>query len=71
LTDKESPESGAQNPQSSTAGRRSSFEESFSPDGVDLTLIRWMLSLSPRERLLAAQAAARAILRLRNARSDS
>ena len=22
-----------------------------SPDGVDLTLIRWMLSLTPRERL--------------------
>jgi hypothetical protein len=23
----------------------------YSPDGVDLTLIRWMLSLSPAERL--------------------
>jgi hypothetical protein len=39
------------------------------PDGVDVTLIRWMLAKSPRDRLLAAQAAARAILRLRNARS--
>ena len=41
------------------------------PDGADVTLIRWMLAKSPRERLLATQAAARAILRLRNARSGS
>jgi hypothetical protein len=41
------------------------------PDGVDATLIRWMLAKSPRERLLAVQAAARAIVRLRNARSGS
>lgn len=27
----------------------------FSEDGVDLTLIRWMLSLTPTERLQAAQ----------------
>ena len=40
-------------------------------DGVDVTLIRWMLAKSPRERLLATQAAARAILRLRSARSSS
>jgi hypothetical protein len=38
---------------------------------VDVTLIRWMLAMSPRKRLLATQAAARAILRLRNARSGS
>jgi hypothetical protein len=38
---------------------------------VDVTLIRWMLAKSPRERLLATQSAARAILRLRNARSGS
>lgn len=30
-------------------------EEAFSDDGVDLTLIRWMLDLTPRERLQAAQ----------------
>jgi hypothetical protein len=38
---------------------------------VDVTLIRWMLAMSPRERLLATQSAARAILRLRNAQSGS
>jgi len=26
-------------------------EPDYSPDGVDLTLIRWMLSLTPAERL--------------------
>ena len=33
-----------------------SLEGAFAPDGVDLTLIRWMLERSPTERLLAAQA---------------
>ena len=28
---------------------------SFAEDGTDLTLIRWMLSLSPRERLQVLQ----------------
>jgi hypothetical protein len=27
------------------------LEPAYSPDGVDLTLIRWMLSLTPAERL--------------------
>lgn len=31
------------------------LSEAFSDDGVDLTLIRWMLDLSPLERLQAAQ----------------
>lgn len=31
------------------------MEGAFSDDGVDLTLIRWMLSLSPLKRLEAAQ----------------
>lgn len=39
---------------------------SHSDDGVDLTLIRWMLSLTPAERLAVLQANARAIVRLRN-----
>jgi len=30
-------------------------EPSHSPDGVDLTLIRWMLSLTPAERLEVLQ----------------
>jgi hypothetical protein len=30
-------------------------EEPFSEDGVDLTLIRWMLTLTPEERLRVLQ----------------
>ena len=37
----------------------------YSEDGVDLTLIRWMLSLTPAERLRALQQFARSILRMR------
>jgi hypothetical protein len=44
----------------------------YSSDGVDLTLIRWMLSLSPRERLEVLQASAGSLERLREvARTDS
>ena len=42
-----------------------SSPSTHSEDGVDLTLIRWMLSLSPAERLQVLQANLRAILRLR------
>ncbi len=38
-----------------------------SPDGVDLTLIRWMLSLTPAERLQALQSTLRSIEELRHA----
>jgi hypothetical protein len=27
------------------------IEQPYSPDGVDLTLVRWMLSLTPAQRL--------------------
>lgn len=30
-------------------------QAAFAPDGVDLTLIRWMLSMTPDERLDALQ----------------
>jgi hypothetical protein len=43
----------------------------FSDDGVDLTLIRWMLSLTPLERLQALQNNVNSILRLRNATPES
>lgn len=36
-----------------------------SEDGVDLTVIRWMLSLTPTERLEALQQNVRSIMRLR------
>ena len=37
----------------------------YSDDGVDLTLIRWMLSLSPAERLQFAQRQSNAIIAIR------
>ncbi|HEV2175923.1 MAG TPA: hypothetical protein VGW33_01760 [Terriglobia bacterium] len=36
-----------------------------SPDGVDLSLIRWMLSLTPAERLQVLQQNVDSLLRLR------
>jgi hypothetical protein len=42
-----------------------------SEDGVDLTLIRWMLSLTPAERLRAVQTNARSLMRLRARRSPT
>ena len=39
-----------------------------SEDGVDLTLIRWMLSLSPAERLQALQGYVDSVLELREMR---
>jgi hypothetical protein len=38
-----------------------------SRDGVDLTLIRWMLSLTPGQRLQVLQQNVRAILQIRHA----
>jgi hypothetical protein len=38
-----------------------------SPDGVDLTLIRWMLSLTPAERLQVLEDHAESVLSLRHA----
>ncbi len=52
------------------AHRDAPQEESLparSPDGVDLTLISWMLSLSPGERLAVLQNTVRALGRLRDA----
>jgi len=43
-------------------------EPAYSPEGVDLTLIRWMLSLSPAERLLHLQKQINMLNRIRNAR---
>ncbi len=37
----------------------------YSEDGVDLTLIRWMLSLTPRERLAVLQDQVDSLLILR------
>jgi hypothetical protein len=39
----------------------------YSEDGVDLTLIRWMLSLTPAQRLEVLQQHINAILEIRHA----
>mgnify|MGYP007011822892 CR=1 FL=1 len=51
------------------AGGRGEEEGGESDQRVDLTLIRWMLTLSPSERLAWCQAQADAIRRLRALRS--
>lgn len=42
-------------------------EAAFTEDGVDLTLIRWMLSLSPAERLQVLESNIRSLESLRGA----
>jgi hypothetical protein len=44
-------------------------KESLSSDGVDATLIRWMLSMTPQQRLRVLQRNIRSIKRLRSART--
>src|SRR5262245_30957681 len=51
----------------SLPGRRPPYGE----DGVDLTLIRWMLSLTPAERLDVLQQAVHSILGLRKGLTDN
>ena len=46
-------------------------QEQISADGVDLTLISWMLSLTPMERLQTLQNNVRSILRLRDCQIHS
>lgn len=48
-----------------TSNRVRSREKTHSEDGVDLTLIRWMLSLTPAERLQMLQHNIESIMRLR------
>jgi len=40
-------------------------EREYSEDGVDLTLIRWMLSLTPEERLQVVQSHVRFVEKAR------
>ena len=40
--------------------------ETYATDGTDLTLIRWMLSLSPKERLEVLQASVASLEQLRD-----
>jgi len=43
-----------------------SEQNTYSDDGVDLTLIRWMLSLTPSERLQVLQQNVQSLARLCN-----
>jgi len=43
----------------------------YSEDGVDLTLIRWMLSMTPAERLQTLQQNITSIGKLRDVKADS
>ncbi len=38
-------------------------EQTYSEDGVDLTMIRWMLSLTPTERLQVLQESVQSLIR--------
>ena len=40
--------------------------ETYNEDGIDVSLIRWMLSLTPAERLETLQNHVRAMMRLRS-----
>jgi hypothetical protein len=42
-------------------------ESAYNEDGVDLSLIRWMLSQTPLQRLMFAQGFAQAVQKVRNA----
>jgi hypothetical protein len=42
-------------------------EDAFSEEGVDRTLIRWTLSLTPRERLMVLQRFVEFVYKVRNA----
>ena len=42
-------------------------QEIYASDGVDISLVRWMLSLNPAERLEVLQSAANSLARMTNA----
>ena len=44
--------------------------QTYSSDGADLTLIRWMLSLTPAERLQVLQQSVESLLSLRDASTN-
>ena len=46
-------------------------EPTHSDDGVDLTLIRWMLSMTPAERLQTLQQNVQSIQRLRGDKAET
>lgn len=61
-----SPQPSANRPDDEEAATRPTHSE----DGVDLTVIRWMLSLTPAERLEVLQQHIQAITELRDVNPD-
>jgi hypothetical protein len=59
-------EAGIQSCRSEKAPAAQSGQIDYSDDGVDLTLIRWMLSLTPSERLQVLQQNVQSLARLCN-----
>lgn len=59
------PPKDSEPPRSASSGQG---EATHSEDGVDLTLIRWMLRLTPTERLQAAQEMVDTVEALRRSR---
>lgn len=53
------------------AGNARSDPRAYSDDGVDLTLIRWMLSLTPAERLQVLQQYVDSLLTIRAWNSEA
>jgi len=52
-------------PQPPSDSDQPSLEAAHSPEGVDLTVIRWMLSMTPAERLRVLDRHIRSVLRMR------
>jgi len=46
-------------------------ESVYNEDGVDLSLIRWMLALTPLQRLMVAQGFAQSLQRVRYGRATA
>jgi hypothetical protein len=60
------------NSPSTESGKKPSLgdEQTRGEDGVDLTLIRWMLSLTTAERLQVLQQSVQSLLRLRHVKAQ-
>ena len=71
LSPKERYDPEPRSPMNSPEAGSNEENPTYSQDGVDLTLIRWMLSLSPLERLETLQQTVQSILRLRGEETEA
>jgi hypothetical protein len=58
-----------ENPPAGPAKAGEAPRQSVALSGVDVSLIRWLLSLTPAQRLAVLQGAARSLAKLRDART--